>query len=82
VPWPPELWTSDPARWESRHDWLLAALRFAVAHGYPALPINRLMIQRRPLGVQLATVLPDECRHLARPVRRPPSFGPPRLGRG
>jgi hypothetical protein len=70
VPWPRELWTFDPARWNCRYEWLDAAVAFAKLHGYNRLPIFKLYVNRRPLGTELATVLPDECRHLVRSRRK------------
>ena len=60
--WPPWLWRWDRSRFPCRHQWLCAAMDFAMEHGYRPLPINRMMVNRRPLGTELATVLPDECR--------------------
>jgi hypothetical protein len=69
VPWPRELWTFDPKRWRCRYEWLDAAVAFAKLHGYNPLPIIRLYVNRRPLGTELATVLPEGCRHLVRSRR-------------
>jgi hypothetical protein len=63
--WPPWLWRWDRSRFGCRHDWLRAALDFAMAHGYRPLPIIKSMRNQRPLGAELASVLPDACRQKA-----------------
>jgi hypothetical protein len=65
--WPDELWTFDPKRWACRYEWLDAAMAFAKEHRYNRLPIVRLYVNRRPLGTELATELPDACRQKIRP---------------
>jgi hypothetical protein len=70
--WPPELWYFDRSGFECRHEWLCACMDFAKSHGYNALAVNRLMVNRRPLGTELALELTPECRQKVRPVRRPP----------
>jgi hypothetical protein len=66
--WPDELWYLDRSGM-CRHQWLRAAMAYAKANGYDVLAINRLMVNRRPLGTELATELTPECRRRVRPRR-------------
>jgi hypothetical protein len=70
VPWPPYLWRWDRSRFPCRHQWLCECIKFAKLHGYNALYVNRLMVNRRPLGTELATELTPECRELVRSRRK------------
>jgi hypothetical protein len=54
---PPELWYFHLSGFHCRHEWLCAAMRFARDHGFNALAVNKLMINRRPLGTELAMEL-------------------------
>jgi hypothetical protein len=71
---PPELWYFDRSGFQCRHEWLCAAMRFAREHGFNSLAVNKLMINRRPLGAELAMELTPECRRRVRPSRRPPTL--------
>jgi hypothetical protein len=62
--WPDELWYFDRSGFQCRHQWLCACMDYAKANGYnrALLPINRLMINRRAAGTELAMELTPECR--------------------
>jgi hypothetical protein len=68
--WPDNLWYYELSGFRDRHEWLLACMHFAQEHGLNALAVNRLMINRRPLGTELAMELSPECRQRVRPPRR------------
>jgi hypothetical protein len=60
--WPDELWYFDRSRFGCRHEWLCACMEYAKRYGYNRLAVNKLMTNRRPLGVELAMELTTECR--------------------
>jgi hypothetical protein len=68
--WPDELWYFEKSRFRCRHQWLCACTDFARLHVFDMLAVNRLMVNRRPLGTELAMELTEECRR-KRPLRPP-----------
>jgi hypothetical protein len=68
--WPDDLWYFSRSGFRCRHEWLCACMNYAKANGYNRLVINRLMVNRRPLGVELAMELSPECRQRVRSRRK------------
>jgi hypothetical protein len=68
--WPDDLWFFDLSGFRDRHEWLCACMDYAKANGYNRLAINRLMINRRPLGAELAMELSPQCRQRVRSHRK------------